>query len=70
MNLKKKKKILEFQNSKSEIGENTWGNQIRTYTLHPYQIIKDNRFGTECTNTDDFLNGGKSLDLFLFSAMR
>jgi peptide chain release factor 2 len=42
-----------------------WGNQIRSYVLHPYKLIKDNRTNIESTNPtavldgdlNDFLNG-------------
>ena len=37
---KKEKQNIDIQNSKSEIG---WGHQIRSYVLHPYQMVKDNR---------------------------
>ena len=55
MNLKfkkeKKKKIL-VNNQKKEIG---WGNQIRSYVLHPYKLIKDLRTNHESSNVNDVL---------------
>ena len=41
-----------------------WCNQIRTYTLHPYKMIKDHRTGVEIHNTDDVLLDGE-LSLFI-----
>ncbi len=48
----------------SKTVEIEWGNQIRTYTLHPYKMIKDHRTGVEIHNTDDVLLEGK-LDPFI-----
>ena len=51
-----------FANSKTVDIE--WGNQIRTYTLHPYKMIKDHRTGVEIHNTDGVLLDGE-LSLFI-----
>lgn len=48
----------------SKTVENEWGSQIRSYVLHPYQMIKDHRTGAETRNIDIVLEGGE-LDEFI-----
>ena len=54
----------------AEHGEKTdigWGHQIRSYVLHPYQMIKDLRTGVETTDSQGVLNG--DLDQFLEASL-
>jgi len=57
-------KTKNEENSKSEIG---WGHQIRSYVLHPYRLVKDNRTNYESTNPDKVLEG--AIDEFLESSL-
>ena len=57
---KRKEKENIINNQKKEIG---WGNQIRSYVLHPYKLIKDLRTNHETSNVNDVLDG--DIDSFL-----
>lgn len=48
-------------------GDNAWGHQIRSYVLHPYQMVKDLRTGVETGNTQAVLDG--ALDTFMSAAL-
>ena len=57
---KKEKQLKNVEESKSDIG---WGHQIRSYILHPYRLVKDNRTSFESTSPDKVLDG--EIDEFL-----
>ena len=59
---KREDKTKNIENAKSDIG---WGHQIRSYVLHPYRLVKDNRTNHESSNPDKILDG--DLDEFLES---
>ena len=54
-----------FYGEKGSIG---WGNQIRSYVLQPYRMVKDLRTGVETSNTDAVLDG--DLDPFVNGWLR
>jgi peptide chain release factor 2 len=61
---KREKESQTVESSKSEIG---WGHQIRSYVLHPYRMVKDNRSNFESSNPDKILDG--EIDEFLESSL-
>ncbi len=56
-------KEAELRAIQGEHVEAGWGNQIRSYVLHPYQMVKDLRSGHETSNTGAVLDG--DLDRFM-----
>ena len=53
-------KLQELHDSKEDIA---WGSQIRSYVLHPYQMVKDHRIKLDVGNVNDVLDGG--IDRFI-----
>jgi peptide chain release factor 2 len=51
---RQREELAELTGEKKEIA---FGSQIRTYTFHPYQIIKDHRTGFEVGNVDGVMDG-------------
>jgi peptide chain release factor 2 len=66
LQLKEQEKKMEgIMGEKKEIA---WGSQIRSYVLHPYQLVKDHRTGVETGNVEAVLDG--ELGRFIRAALR
>jgi len=61
--LELEKKQKDKASSESEKKDIAWGSQIRSYVLHPYNLVKDHRTGYETGNTQGVLDG--ELDGFI-----
>ena len=55
----------ELKKIKGDFVSAEWGNQIRSYVLHPYKMVKDLRTGIEATEVENILDG--ELDKFIQS---
>jgi peptide chain release factor 2 len=64
----KEQRAQKISDIRGDIVEAAWGNQIRNYVFHPYQLVKDLRTGTETTNIQEVMDG--KLDLFIESYLR
>lgn len=65
MEEKQAKELKEIQGEQKEIA---WGSQIRSYVLHPYSLVKDNRSLYESNNPKDVLDG--NLDDFIYAYLK
>ena len=61
---KKEQQLKSTEELKSDIG---WGHQIRSYVLHPYRMVKDNRTNFESSSPNKILDG--DIDEFLESSL-
>jgi peptide chain release factor 2 len=63
LELRKKEEAMQAMNDSKT--DNSWGNQIRSYVLQPYQMVKDTRTGYETSDTGGVLDG--DLEQFMTS---
>lgn len=68
LDLERQKQEAQLAALKGEHVEAEWGNQIRSYVLHPYQMVKDHRTDYETGNTTAVLDG--RLDEFMEAYLR
>lgn len=63
---KREEELAKFYGG--ERGSVSWGNQIRSYVIHPYQMVKDLRTGVETSNVDKVLSG--DIDQFIVAYLK
>lgn len=68
LDLMKQEQAKELAEIKGDHIKAEWGSQIRSYVLHPYQMVKDHRTGYEEGNANAVLDG--DIDLFIDSYLR
>ena len=61
--LKQQENAEKAAGIRGEVTEIGWGNQIRSYVMQPYTMVKDHRTGVETGNVDSVLDG--KLDIFM-----
>ena len=68
MQMQEEEHRKQVEDLKGEHVDAGWGNQIRSYVLHPYQMVKDHRTGHETGNVQAVLDG--ELDHFMEAYLR
>ena len=68
MVIAQEQRAAQIADIRGDIVEAAWGNQIRNYVFHPYQMVKDLRTAEETTDVQGVMNG--DLDPFIQSLLR
>lgn len=68
LELKEQQHVEDLAELRGEYTKAEWGSQIRSYVLHPYQMVKDHRTNFEVGNALNVLNG--AIDPFIESYLR
>ena len=68
MVIAQEQRAAEIADIRGDIVEAAWGNQIRNYVFHPYQMVKDLRTAEETTDVQAVMNG--DLDRFIQTLLR
>lgn len=68
LELKQEEQEKQMAELRGEFTKNEWGSQIRSYVLHPYQMVKDHRTEYETSNTQAVLDG--EIDGFIEAYLR
>ena len=68
LEIKEQEHVENLAELRGEYTKAEWGSQIRSYVLHPYQMVKDHRTNTEVGNALNVLNG--AIDPFIESYLR
>ena len=68
LEIKEEQQVATLAELRGEYTKAEWGSQIRSYVLHPYQMVKDHRTNYEVGNTQVVLNG--DIDGFIEAYLR
>ncbi len=71
LNLQTEQREMEIARLRGERVSPEWGNQIRSYVLHPYKSVKDHRTNWQSTNPDAVLDGeiGQFIEAYLIDRL-
>ena len=66
--IKEQENREKLSDIRGEVSDNGWGNQIRSYVMQPYTMVKDHRTGEETGNVQSVMDG--NLDSFIEAMLR
>ena len=68
MLLKQQENAEKLSDIRGDVKEIGWGNQIRSYVMQPYTMVKDHRTGEESSNVNAVLDG--NIDNFISAYLK